>query len=73
MWWWRVQVWEQLQGIKPLPWEGDRLTPELRRHLGVLKGPVLSMLNRNPVLRMTCREFWQSLHDIFSAYSTTNE
>lgn len=65
-----MQVWEQLQGVKALPWEGERLTPQVRRQLGKLRAPVLSMLNRDPALRMTCREFWQALHEVFSAQST---
>eukprot|EP00892_Ulva_mutabilis_P010008 jgi/Ulvmu1/737/UM010_0110.1 len=68
-----VEVWEQLQGVKLLPWEGERFTPQARRQLGKLRGPVLAMLNRNPALRMTCREFWQALHEVFSAHSSTNE
>lgn len=67
-----VQVRQQLRGEAELPWEGDRLAPDLRRRLGTLKVPVLGMLHRDPAQRWTCEQFWRALHAVFSGQTTSD-
>ena len=63
----------QLLGEEPLPWEGERLTPDTKRRLGAIKTPVLRMLCRDPTQRASCKELGTSLRAVFSDAVTTVE
>eukprot|EP00892_Ulva_mutabilis_P012610 jgi/Ulvmu1/9721/UM055_0060.1 len=64
------EVERQLRGDAELPWEGERLTQDMRRRLGSLKDAVLGMLCREPAARWTCEQFWRALHTVFSGHTT---
>ena len=57
----------------PLPWEGGRLTPEIKARLGNIKTPVLSMLCRDPAQRASCSQLAASLRAVFTGGGTTAE
>ena len=65
--WCAVQLYAQLMGEEPLPWEGDRLTADVTHKLGVFAESVLALLSRDPDARPSMHEFAQSCEDIFEA------
>ena len=67
-----LQLERQLRGKEPLPWEGDRLTRDTKRRLGVIKAPVLRMLCRDPVERASCKDLAAALRAVFSGASTAD-
>lgn len=62
-----VQVYSQLLGEEPLPWEGDRLTSAMRKSLGIFRSNVLRLLDRNPAKRMTMQQFANACDAIFDS------
>lgn len=62
-----VQLYSQLLGEEPLPWEGDRLTAEVTHKLGVFADNVLALLSRDPAARPPMHEFALSCEAIFDA------
>jgi hypothetical protein len=54
-----VQVMDRIQGLNglQLPWEGDNLTTANRRKLGIFKGSLLKLLDRDPAERPSMEEF----------------
>jgi serine/threonine protein kinase len=59
---WCLQVMDRIEGLngKELPWEGKRLTPAIRRSLGVFRAPILKLLSRDPIERPSMSEFCHS-------------
>ena len=67
----RVQVIAQLTGEKRLPWEMQGVAAAERlESLGVFKGAVLQLLNRDPTLRPSMQRFYDAANRIFSARTT---
>ena len=64
-----MQVFAQLTGKLPLPWEGE-LGAEVHRQLGAFKGPVLQLLHRDPGRRVTLRRFHETCTRLFSNRTT---
>jgi hypothetical protein len=62
----------QLKGEEELPWEGSQLTQDIRRKLGIFRGPVLSLLKRDPEHRASMAYFCQACDDIFTSTVTTS-
>jgi serine/threonine protein kinase len=60
-----VQVIAQLVGEAELPWEGQNLTMEQRGRLGVLRKPVLQMLDRDAARRPSMRAFADKCRSLF--------
>lgn len=52
-----MQVIGQLLGESQLPWEGSNLSMEHQGRLGVLRKPVLQLLDRDPMRRPSMRAF----------------
>jgi hypothetical protein len=52
-------VMDRIQGLNglQLPWEGDNLTTANRRKLGIFKGSLLKLLDRDPAERPSMEEF----------------
>ena len=67
-----MQLEKQLLGEEPLPWEGDRLTRDTKRRLGVIRAPVLRMLCRDPAQRASCKDLAAALRAVFSGASTAD-
>lgn len=67
-----VQVYSQLLGEADLPWEGDRLTVEVQRKLGVFRRPVLQLLQRDPTARISLHQFARGCDSIFDSPSLPN-
>ena len=61
-----------LKGELPLPWEG-RMSSEVKGKLGVFKGPVLQLLQREPSRRVSMRRFHAACTNVFSEHTTTFE
>eukprot|EP00892_Ulva_mutabilis_P004406 jgi/Ulvmu1/2337/UM013_0185.1 len=55
---------EALLGEAPLPWE--RLSPEDRRRLGPCKGPVLLLLQRDPLMRPSLDLFYHKCNALIT-------
>eukprot|EP00892_Ulva_mutabilis_P000511 jgi/Ulvmu1/10460/UM063_0016.1 len=53
-----------LQGHRPLPWEADN-TEAVHRALGILTGPVLQLLQRDPSRRPSVRRFHETCTQAF--------
>ena len=51
-----MQVLARLAGELPLPWE-EQLSPVMAHQLGVFKGPVLQLLEREPSARISMERF----------------
>eukprot|EP01025_Chloroclados_australasicus_P045677 TRINITY_DN50092_c1_g1_i2.p1 TRINITY_DN50092_c1_g1~~TRINITY_DN50092_c1_g1_i2.p1 ORF type:complete len:130 (-),score=8.67 TRINITY_DN50092_c1_g1_i2:535-924(-) len=67
----RDEIMDMLAGDEgSLPWEGENLTKEKARQLGILRKPILQMLTRNPEERPSMLEFKQMLENIFSSNTT---
>ena len=64
-----MQVFAQLMGDLPLPWEGE-LGAELQRRLGAFKGPVLQLLHRDPTHRIALRRFHNTCNRLFANRTT---
>ena len=60
---------QRLRGDLPLPWEGE-LSAAVQRQLGVFKGPVLQLLERNPARRVSMRRFHITCTKLFAARTT---
>jgi hypothetical protein len=67
----KVQKIDELLGKSPLPWEKDRLAPERKRKLGVFKNPILQLLSRDPLQRMTLPQFCNVCRNILSPQTTS--
>ena len=66
-----VQVLHRLLGNLPLPWEGE-LSADVQRHLGMFKGPVLQLLEREPSRRATMHRFHQACTKLFAERTTVH-
>lgn len=55
-----------LAGERPLPWEGG-LSPRTQRRLGILRRPVLQLLQREPSRRSTMEDFCDSCGHILTS------
>ena len=64
-----VQIMDQLQGSKELPWEGDK-SADARKKLGMFRHPILSLLRRDPEERDTLARFCSSCTEVFTTTST---
>jgi hypothetical protein len=62
-----MQLYAQLLGDEPLPWEGDRLTDDVTHKLGVFADSVLALLSRDPSARPSMHEFARDCEAIFDA------
>lgn len=60
-----VQVVAQLHGERLLPWEGPRSGGDLER-LGMLRGAVMHLLERDPTQRCTAQQFHSACRQVFS-------
>jgi hypothetical protein len=49
-----------------LPWEGQRLTPEDRRKLGVFKSSLMPLLDRNPAKRPAMATFCETCNRVLA-------
>lgn len=67
-----MQVYSQLLGDEPLPWEGERLTAAMRKSLGIFRTNVLRLLDRNPSKRMTMQQFANACDAIFDSRTIAN-
>lgn len=69
--WVALQVIKQLTGEKRLPWEEQGpAAAERLESLGVFKGAVLQLLNRDPTLRPSMQRFYDAANRIFSSRTT---
>ena len=60
-----MQVLECLEGVAAMPWEKETAGGEhLRERLGCFRGPILSLLERNPALRPSMAAFEQTCHSV---------
>lgn len=64
-----VQVLAMLRGEEPLPWEGPSGEAAVAK-LGVLKGPLMALLQREPAQRASMRRFHVACTRVFAARST---
>jgi hypothetical protein len=64
-----VQVYAQLLGHAPLPWEGERLSRETAKRLGIFREHVLRLLDRDPAKRPTMHQFAAACDSIFDSRS----
>jgi hypothetical protein len=57
-----VQVMDRIEGLygQELPWEGARVTPAIRRQLGIFKAIITNLLSRDPVKRPSMSQFCDS-------------
>lgn len=62
-----MQLYSQLLGEAPLPWEGERLTNDVTHKLGVFSDNVLALLSRDPTARPSMHDFALSCEAIFEA------
>lgn len=60
-----LQVFSALQGHRPLPWEGDQ-REIAHKALGILSGPVLQLLQREPSRRPSLRRFHEACTKAFT-------
>jgi hypothetical protein len=66
-----VQVMAQIAGEKRLPWEQQgELASERMEALGVFKGAILQLLNRDPQQRPSMQRFYDAANRIFSSRTT---
>eukprot|EP00892_Ulva_mutabilis_P011475 jgi/Ulvmu1/86/UM001_0089.1 len=63
------RVIQRLRGDLPLPWEGQ-LSKDVKQQLGVLRGPVLKLLRREPAKRISMRDFHVACSKLFADRST---
>ena len=64
-----VQVVARLLGELPLPWE-EELSSLVVRQLGVFRGPVMQLLQREPSDRISMDRFHALCSKVFSGQST---
>ena len=64
-----LQVAAQLKGELPLPWE-EEISPVVVRQLGVFRGPVMQLLQREPSDRISMDHFHALCSKVFSGQST---
>jgi hypothetical protein len=64
----QVQVMDRIEGLngKELPWEGEGLTPAIRRSLGIFRAPILKLLSRDPAERPSMSEFCDSCNRVLA-------
>lgn len=67
-----LQVYAQLLGKEQLPWEGDRMTSDNWKKLGIFRPHVLKLLARDPAERMTMQQFAAACDSIFDSRSVTS-
>lgn len=60
-----LQVIGQLKGDTPLPWEGSR-SSKLLQQLGMLRSPVLRLLERVPAHRASAKQFHNACNKAFA-------
>lgn len=61
----------QLAGEKRLPWEdGTDEAAERLEKLGVFKGAVMQLLNRDPQQRPSMQRFYDACNRVFSSRTT---
>lgn len=66
-----LQVMAQICGEKQLPWEEQgELAAERLEALGVFKGAILQLLNRDATLRPSMQRFYDAANRIFSSRTT---
>lgn len=66
-----LQVMAQLAGEKRLPWEeGTEEATERLEKLGVFKGAVMQLLNRDPQQRPSMQRFYDACNRVFSSRTT---
>jgi hypothetical protein len=68
---WCLQVYAQLLGREQLPWEGDRMTSDNWKKLGIFRHHVLKLLDRDPEKRMSAQHFAVACDSIFDSRSLT--
>lgn len=49
-----------------LPWEGSNLTAHTKQRLGIMRKPVLGLLDRRPGSRPTMREVITTMSNLFN-------
>lgn len=54
-----MQIMDQIQGVngEMLPWEGERLTPQVKSKLRLFHGTLLQLLHREPEERPSMKQF----------------
>lgn len=62
-----MQVLKRLRGDVPLPWE-EGLSAEAHKQLGLLKGPVLGLLQRDTASRGNVKDFHQACMQMFASH-----
>ena len=57
-----MQIMDQIQGVggEGLPWEGERLTPQVQGRLRLFRGELLQLLHRDPLQRPSMAQFCRS-------------
>lgn len=66
-----MQVIAQLKGETSLPWEGSRSSKALQK-LGMLRAPVLNLLERSPTHRCTARQFHVACNKAFADHAVVD-
>lgn len=63
-----VQVMDCIEGLNglQLPWEGDSLTAENRRKLGIFRGSITALLARDPAKRPSMEDFCESCNQVLA-------
>lgn len=54
-----MQIMDQIEGVngEMLPWEGERLTPQVRSQLRLFQDALLQLLHRDPLQRPSMAQF----------------
>lgn len=54
-----MQIMDQIEGVngEMLPWEGERLTPNVRSKLRLFQDALLQLLHRDPEQRPSMKQF----------------
>jgi hypothetical protein len=59
---------DRIEGLngQQLPWEGEGITPAIKRCLGIFKTPIISLLSRDPSARPSMSEFCDSCNRVLA-------
>jgi hypothetical protein len=62
---------DRIEGLngQELPWEGQNLTPANRRQLGVFRGTLMELLNRDPAERPSMENFCDTCNRVLAGTS----
>lgn len=67
-----MQVTDMITGLLPAPWENERTAPSKLRKLGIFRPGILSLLQRDPIQRVSVSDFHTACTNCLQASITTH-